>query len=148
MEYRTLGHTDLKVSRLSLGTMTFGAQTDEAAAGRMVDRCLDAGINFFDTANVYNQGQAETILGKALAGRRQKVVLASKVRGKMENARLIRGSLADAASVALAGYRGLMAGKSVVIPGLGNTLLTVVVRFSPRQVVTRVSRRLLEQTPR
>ncbi len=69
-------------------------------------------------------------------------------RGKMENARLIRGSLADAASVALAGYRGLMAGKSVVIPGLGNTLLTVVVRFSPRQVVTRVSRRLLEQTPR
>ena len=86
MEYRTLGHTDLKVSRLSLGTMTFGAQTDEAVARRMVDRCLDAGINFFDTANVYNQGQAETILGKALAGRRQKVVLASKVRGKMEKA--------------------------------------------------------------
>ncbi len=71
MEYRTLGHTDLKVSRLSLGTMTFGAQTDEATARRMVDRCLEAGINFFDTANVYNQGQAETILGKALAGRRQ-----------------------------------------------------------------------------
>ncbi len=66
----------------------------------------------------------------------------------MEDARLIRGGLADAASVALVGYRGLMAGKSVVIPGLGNKLLPIVVRLSPRQVVTRVSRRLLEQTPR
>lgn len=86
MEYRVLSHTDLKVSRLSLGTMTFGPQADEPAACRMVDRCLDAGINFFDTANIYNQGKAETILGKALAGRREKVVLATKVRGKMENA--------------------------------------------------------------
>lgn len=86
MDYRTLIHTDLKISRLSFGTMTFGSQTDAATAGRMVDRCLEAGINFFDTANVYNQGQSETILGKALAGRRQKVVLASKVRGKMESA--------------------------------------------------------------
>lgn len=86
MEYRTLPHTDLKVSRVSLGTMTFGAQTDEATAQRMVDRCLDAGINFFDTANIYNQGKSETILGKALAGRRPGVVLATKVRGKMENA--------------------------------------------------------------
>ena len=68
-------------------------------------------------------------------------------RGKLEEARLIRGGLADATSVALAGYRGLMAGTSVVIPGLGNRLLPVVVRLSPRQVVTRVSRRLLEQTP-
>lgn len=83
MEYRRLKHTDLTVSRLSFGTMTFGSQTDEAAALRMVDRCLDAGINFFDTANVYNQGQAETILGKALSGRRQNAILATKVRGKM-----------------------------------------------------------------
>jgi aryl-alcohol dehydrogenase-like predicted oxidoreductase len=86
MEYRTLAHTDLRVSRLSFGTMTFGAQTDEATAVRMVDRCLDAGINFFDTANVYNQGRSEAILGKALAGRREKVILATKVRGKMESA--------------------------------------------------------------
>jgi aryl-alcohol dehydrogenase-like predicted oxidoreductase len=85
MEYRVLNHTDLKVSRLSLGTMTFGAQTDETTACRMVDRSLEAGLNFFDTANIYNQGQAETILGNALARRRTKVVLASKVRGKMEN---------------------------------------------------------------
>jgi aryl-alcohol dehydrogenase-like predicted oxidoreductase len=83
MEYRVLPHTDLKVSRVSFGTMTFGAQTDEAAARSMTDRCLDAGINFFDTANIYNQGRSETILGKALAGRRDKVILATKVRGKM-----------------------------------------------------------------
>ena len=83
MDFRALPHTDLKVSRVSFGTMTFGAQTEEAVALRMVDRCLEAGINFFDTANVYNQGRSETILGKALAGRRDKVVLATKVRGKM-----------------------------------------------------------------
>ena len=83
MEYRNLSKTDLRVSRLSFGTMTFGSQTDEDAAGRIVDRCLEAGINFFDTANVYNRGLAETILGKALRGRRSDVVLATKVRGKM-----------------------------------------------------------------
>ncbi len=79
MEYRTLSTTDLRVSRLCLGTLTFGLQADEAEALRIVDRCLDAGINFIDTANVYNKGAAETILAKALAGRRQKVVLATKV---------------------------------------------------------------------
>ncbi|MBZ5515875.1 MAG: aldo/keto reductase [Acidobacteriia bacterium] len=86
MEYRTPVHTDLKVSRVSLGTMTFAAQTDEATAFRMVDRCLDAGVNFFDTANVYNQGESEVLLGKTLAGRRNKVILATKVRSKMEAA--------------------------------------------------------------
>jgi aryl-alcohol dehydrogenase-like predicted oxidoreductase len=86
MEYRTLAHTDLKVSRLSFGNMTFGSQTDEAAAFRIVDRCLEAGINFFDTANIYNQGLAETILGQALRRRRARVVLATKVSGKMESA--------------------------------------------------------------
>jgi aryl-alcohol dehydrogenase-like predicted oxidoreductase len=86
VEYRTLPKTGLKVSRLSFGTMTFGAQTDPATAQRMVECCLDAGINFFDTANIYNRGAAETILGKALKGRRDEVVLASKVRGKMGDA--------------------------------------------------------------
>jgi aryl-alcohol dehydrogenase-like predicted oxidoreductase len=85
MEYRTLSTTDLKVSRLCFGTLTFGSQTDEAAAWRIVDRCLDAGINFFDTANVYNKGAAETILGRALAARRQKVILATKVGFKMDD---------------------------------------------------------------
>jgi len=63
--------------------MTFGSQVDEAAAIRIVDKCLDLGVNFFDTANVYNNGASEAIVGKALKGRREKLVLASKVRGKM-----------------------------------------------------------------
>ena len=83
METRTLGKTNLGVSRVCCGTMTFGAQTDEATAGRMIDMCLDRGINFFDTANIYNLGRAEAILGRALAGRRDRVVLASKVAAKM-----------------------------------------------------------------
>ncbi|MGO8787400.1 MAG: aldo/keto reductase [Terriglobia bacterium] len=86
MEFRTLPKTGLKVSRLSFGTMTFGSQTDEATAHRIVDCCLDAGINFLDTANVYNRGAAETLVGKTLKGRRDKVILASKVRGKMGDA--------------------------------------------------------------
>lgn len=91
MEYRQLPHTDLSVSRVSFGTMTFGSQTDEAAAARMVDRCLDAGINFFDTANAYNLGRSETILGKALGSRRAKVILATKVFNKMGDAPDDRG---------------------------------------------------------
>lgn len=83
MEYRNLQHTDLKVSRLSFGAMTFGSQTDEANAFRIVDRCVEAGINFFDTANSYNLGRAETILGKALGARRKDIVLATKVFNKM-----------------------------------------------------------------
>ena len=63
--------------------MTFGSQVDEPASMRMMDRCLDLGINFFDTANVYNAGVSETIVGRALKGRRDKVVLASKVCFKM-----------------------------------------------------------------
>src|SRR6185503_16239242 len=82
METRTLPRTGLKVSRVCLGTMTFGGQTDEPTAIRMVDTCLEAGINFFDTANVYTGGNSETILGRALKGRRDRVVLASKVAGK------------------------------------------------------------------
>jgi aryl-alcohol dehydrogenase-like predicted oxidoreductase len=66
-----------------MGTMTFGGQAAEAEAIRMVDRCLDAGINFFDTADVYHQGKSERILGSALRGRRHQVVLATKVRGGM-----------------------------------------------------------------
>jgi len=83
MEYRTLPSTGLKVSRVSFGTMTFGSQADEATARRMIDLCVDAGINFIDTANVYNKGLSETMVGKLLKGRRNKVILASKVRGKM-----------------------------------------------------------------
>jgi aryl-alcohol dehydrogenase-like predicted oxidoreductase len=65
--------------------MTFGSQVEESEACRIVDRCLDFGINFIDTANVYNDGLSEQITGRCLQGRRDKVVLASKVRGAMGN---------------------------------------------------------------
>ena len=86
MEYRVLSQTELRVSRLSFGTMSFGSQANQAAADRMTAQCLDAGINFFDTANMYNHGRAEESLGKALGARRKDVVLASKVRNKMGEA--------------------------------------------------------------
>src|SRR5947209_4928519 len=105
MEYRLLPHTDLKVSRVSFGTMTLGSQADEASAARMVDQCLDAGINFFDTANMYNKGKSEEMLGKILAGRRQSLVLASKVRHKMgeapDDVGLSRAAIRKAAEASL-----------------------------------------------
>jgi aryl-alcohol dehydrogenase-like predicted oxidoreductase len=79
MRTRTLPYTDLTVSRACYGTMTFGNQSDQALSTRLVDQCIDHGINFFDTANTYNFGAAETMLGNALKGRRERVVLASKV---------------------------------------------------------------------
>jgi 1-deoxyxylulose-5-phosphate synthase len=79
MQTRQLPHTELTVSRACFGAMTFGGQTDEPTARRMVDLCLDRGINFFDTANSYNKGQSETVLGAVLKGRRDKVILGSKV---------------------------------------------------------------------
>jgi aryl-alcohol dehydrogenase (NADP+) len=83
MHRRTLSDTDLTVSRVCLGTMTFGAQVDEPTAAAMVEECLARGVNFIDTANVYNAGRSEEILGRVLKGRRDRVVLASKVGNKM-----------------------------------------------------------------
>jgi aryl-alcohol dehydrogenase-like predicted oxidoreductase len=90
MDYTKLGRTGLRVSRLCLGTMNFGSYTSEADAFRLMDRALEAGINFFDTADVYGakrgDGVTEQILGRWLAlggGRRSKLVLATKVYGKM-----------------------------------------------------------------
>ncbi len=83
MELRQLQGTDLKVSRMCLGTMTFGKPVDSPTACNLVSRCIDSGINFFDTANVYQTGVSESYLGDALKGRRDKVILASKVRGSM-----------------------------------------------------------------
>ncbi len=79
IEKRTLLHTDLAVSRLCFGTMTLGKPLDQSGTNQVIDRCIEAGINFFDTANVYNDGVAEMLLGNALRGRRDKIVLASKV---------------------------------------------------------------------
>ena len=83
MEHVTLGRTGLVVSRLCLGTMTFGREADEAASGAMVDRFLDAGGTFVDTADVYGPRTSEEITGRALKGRRDQVVLATKVRFPM-----------------------------------------------------------------
>lgn len=89
MEYLPLGNTGLYVSRFCFGAMTFGEQEQkqfawlgnegQEAANRMVDTCIDAGINFFDTANAYGGGTSERMLGKALEGKRDDVVLATKV---------------------------------------------------------------------
>jgi aryl-alcohol dehydrogenase-like predicted oxidoreductase len=85
MDYRTLGHTGVQVSPLCLGAMMFGAwgNTDHEDSIRIIHAALDAGINFVDTADVYSRGESEEIVGKALAGRRENVVLASKFHGTM-----------------------------------------------------------------
>jgi len=86
MELVRLPGTGLTVSRVCFGNMTFGGQTAEPEASRLLDCCLDNGVNFIDTANVYNKGAAEEMLGRLLGARRQRIVLASKVRGAMGEA--------------------------------------------------------------
>ena len=87
MEFRRLGRSGLKVPVLCFGTATFGGggeffkawgSTDVAEATRLVDICLEAGVNLFDTADVYSQGMSEEILGQAIAGRRDKVMISTK----------------------------------------------------------------------
>lgn len=90
MEYRSLGKTGLQVSVACYGTMTFGWAPDdwgshEEDSLRLTDVAFELGINFFDTADVYARGVSETILGKALAGRRDRIVLATKCHGKMDD---------------------------------------------------------------
>jgi aryl-alcohol dehydrogenase-like predicted oxidoreductase len=81
MEVRNIKGTGLAVSRLCLGTMTFGGQTAEPEALRIIDAAVDAGVNFFDTANIYTGGESERILGKAIQGRRERLVIATKAGG-------------------------------------------------------------------
>src|ERR1700738_1734083 len=87
MEFRQLGRSGLKVPVLSLGTGTFGGKgeffaawgnSDVKEATRLIDICLEAGVNFFDTADVYSQGASEKILGKAIAARRNTVLISTK----------------------------------------------------------------------
>jgi aryl-alcohol dehydrogenase-like predicted oxidoreductase len=87
MEYRLLGRSGLKVSTLTMGTMTFGrpkdspvGSTDVAQAARQIDLCIAAGVNLIDTANVYSSGASEEIVGEALGGKRDRVLIATKVR--------------------------------------------------------------------
>lgn len=84
MQYRKLGNTGVRVSELCQSTMTFGNPTDEAHSIRIVQHALDADIDFIDCANTYGgKGGAETIVGAALAGKRDTVVLATKLREVM-----------------------------------------------------------------
>src|ERR1044072_898099 len=81
MEHRHLGRTGVSVSKLCLGAMMFGTwgEADHDASARMIHAALDAGINFIDTADVYSGGDSEVAVGKALQGRRDRVVLATKL---------------------------------------------------------------------
>lgn len=87
MNYRNFGRTGVRVSPLCLGTMLFGDKTEEEDAFRIVDRAMEAGINFIDTANVYGRGASEEVLGRALKrnGKRARVFLATKVHGRMDD---------------------------------------------------------------
>jgi aryl-alcohol dehydrogenase-like predicted oxidoreductase len=85
MDYRTLGNTGIKVSSLCFGTMSFGGIADEETSLAMFQRCRDVGINFFDCANVYNDGRAEEILGKCIADNRNEIILTTKVYGAMSD---------------------------------------------------------------
>ena len=83
MHYKVLGNTGVKVSELCFGTMSFGGDADEETSQAMFKRCLDAGINFFDCANVYQNGVAEEILGRCMQGIRHDLVITSKFRFPM-----------------------------------------------------------------
>ena len=86
MDYRNLGHTGMIVSPLCLGAMMFGAwgEPDHDVSAGIIDQALDAGINFIDTADIYSRGESEIIVGKALQGRRDDVILATKFHGPMD----------------------------------------------------------------
>lgn len=83
MDHLPLGRSGLWVSRLCLGTMMFGGQTDEATSRRIIDRAFDQGVNFIDTANVYNDGESERVVGRAISARREDWVLATKAGNTM-----------------------------------------------------------------
>ncbi|ROO51232.1 aryl-alcohol dehydrogenase-like predicted oxidoreductase [Micromonospora sp. Llam0] len=94
MQYRTLGRTGVQAGTLALGAMNFGAigDTSQDEASAIVDAALDAGINLIDTADWYSQGQSEEMLGKAIAGRRDDIVLATKANMPMSDERNHQGS--------------------------------------------------------
>ncbi len=91
MQYERLGHSGLHVSRLCLGTMMFGGRTEEAEAAKIIAHARDAGVNFIDTADVYNKGVSEQIVGRAIAAERDHWILATKVGNKMFEDKFKRG---------------------------------------------------------
>jgi len=92
MKYKLLGTTGVRVSELCFGTMSFGGDADEDEAGRMYGACREAGMNFIDTADVYNRGRSEDILGRLIAGDRDDLVIATKCHGVMGEDINARGS--------------------------------------------------------
>jgi aryl-alcohol dehydrogenase-like predicted oxidoreductase len=92
MEYKFLGNTGVQVSALCFGTMSFGGDADEETSATMFHRCREAGINFFDCANVYQEGRAEEILGRLIAGCRDELIITSKVYFPMGEERNARGA--------------------------------------------------------
>jgi len=112
MPFKRLGQTGLKVSEICMGTMTFGSQADEEAAHAILDRALDAGVNFIDTADVYpvpptveTAGRTEEIVGRWLRGKRSRVVVATKCRGRvgpgLNDEGLSRAHILDAVEASL-----------------------------------------------
>ncbi len=79
MQYRNLGRSGLKVSPICLGTMMFGGPTDEATSARIIAKAREAGVNFIDTADAYNNGNSESVVGRAIANNRQNWILATKL---------------------------------------------------------------------
>lgn len=105
MQYRYLGNTGIQISRYSFGTMTFGKETDELEAGRLITKCLDVGINCFDCADLYTMGRAEEMLGRYITGIRDEVILITKayfpVKEGVNNAGLSRHYLIRAIDASL-----------------------------------------------
>src|SRR5262245_64409321 len=79
MQYRQLGRSGLKISPICLGTMMFGGPTDEATSSRIIAKAREAGINFIDSADAYNGGQSEVVVGRAISNNRQNWILATKL---------------------------------------------------------------------
>ncbi|HJT01510.1 MAG TPA: aldo/keto reductase [Terriglobales bacterium] len=130
MQYTSLGNTGLIVSRLSLGVMTFGqgqgtmasvSKTDEKSAADMIHRAMDAGINFFDSADAYANGQSETILGRALGARRRDVIISTKVGFRSGEAITQTG----------ASYRYLLAAAEACLQRLGTDYLDLLSIHKP-----------------
>jgi aryl-alcohol dehydrogenase-like predicted oxidoreductase len=91
MEYRNLGRSGVKVSPIVLGTMMFGSQTDEPTTRRIIGEARERGVNFLDTADVYNEGRSEEIVGRAIAGERDRWIVATKLGNPVGPGPLERG---------------------------------------------------------
>ena len=95
MQYRQLGRSGLKISPICLGTMMFGGPTDEATSSRIIAKAREAGVNFIDSADAYNGGQSEVVVGRAISNNRQSWILATKLANQIGDDTLTRGRVAE-----------------------------------------------------